>query len=91
MCPLAPHLSLGQISCVYVTSAPADLITNPRLLRTSNSLKKNAPLLGAPAGPAPGWKTRTHKWYISKDRALLKHLEAAIKGDDQARKLGHSI
>ena len=85
-----PHiLSLGRrTSYVYATSAPADLVTNLQSLRTSNSSKKNTPSLGAPAGPAPGWKTRTHKRYISKDRALLKHLEAAIKGDDQARKWG---
>src|SRR5438270_304090 len=79
-----PHmLSLGRrTSCVDVTSAPADFITNLQFLRTSNSLKQSTPSLGAPAGPPPGWKTRTHKRYISKDRALLKHLETAIKGDD---------
>ena len=44
-------------------------------------------MLGQTAGPPPGWKTRTHRRYISKDRALLKQLENAIKGNDQARKL----
>lgn len=43
-------------------------------------------MLGQSAGPPPGWKTRTHKRYISKDRVLLKQLESAIKGDDPARK-----
>jgi hypothetical protein len=29
----------------------------------------------ARAGPEPGWKTRTHKRYVSKDRPLLRRLE----------------
>ncbi|KAI5122741.1 hypothetical protein M0805_009826 [Coniferiporia weirii] len=32
------------------------------------------------ATPPPGWQTRTHNRYISKDRELLKRLESAIKG-----------
>jgi hypothetical protein len=43
-------------------------------------------MLGQAAGPPPGWKTRTHRRYISKDRALLKQIENAIKGNDRARK-----
>jgi hypothetical protein len=31
------------------------------------------------AGPAPGWKTTTHKRYTSKDRLLLKQLETALR------------
>jgi len=50
-----------------------------------SSARQKSPSLGAPAGPAPGWKTKTHKRYISKDRALLKQLENALKGDDKAR------
>ncbi|TFK35563.1 hypothetical protein BDQ12DRAFT_687965 [Crucibulum laeve] len=38
-----------------------------------------------PAGPAPGWKTRTHKRHISKDRALLKNLEHAIRGSELSK------
>ncbi|KAF9468198.1 hypothetical protein BDZ94DRAFT_849450 [Collybia nuda] len=38
-----------------------------------------------PAGPIPGWKTKTHRRYISKDRVLLKMLELACHGDDRAR------
>jgi hypothetical protein len=37
-------------------------------------------------GPAPGWKTKTHKRYIEKDRNLLKTLERAVlKSDSEAR------
>ena len=37
-------------------------------------------------GPIPGWKTKTHKRYISKDRGLLKTLEqAALKSNPEAR------
>jgi hypothetical protein len=35
------------------------------------------------AGPAPGWKTKTHKRYISKDRTLLKELEEALQGSER--------
>ncbi|KAF9560706.1 DUF1630-domain-containing protein [Agrocybe pediades] len=44
-----------------------------------------SPGLGTHAGPSPGWKTKTHKRYISKDRVLLKQLENAVRGDDKAR------
>jgi hypothetical protein len=30
-------------------------------------------------GPKPGWATKSHKRYISKDRALLTRLEAALR------------
>ncbi|KIJ96492.1 hypothetical protein K443DRAFT_282958 [Laccaria amethystina LaAM-08-1] len=43
------------------------------------------PSLDSSVGPAPGWKTRTHKRYISKDRVLLKQLEHACRGDDRGR------
>ncbi|KAF9480001.1 DUF1630-domain-containing protein [Pholiota conissans] len=49
------------------------------------SPRQKSPSLGSSAGPAPGWKTRTHKRYISKDRVLLKQLELAIRGGDNAR------
>ncbi|KAJ6498965.1 hypothetical protein C8R45DRAFT_980498 [Mycena sanguinolenta] len=38
------------------------------------------------AGPLPGWKTRTHTRYVSKDRALLRRLEdVCAKGSDRDR------
>ncbi|KAK2460152.1 hypothetical protein APHAL10511_007831 [Amanita phalloides] len=37
------------------------------------------------AATASGWKTKTHKRYISKDRILLKQLEVACKGNEQAQ------
>ncbi|KAH6909220.1 hypothetical protein BKA70DRAFT_1103120 [Coprinopsis sp. MPI-PUGE-AT-0042] len=48
-------------------------------------LGSSSPALGASAGPTPGWRTKTHKRYISKDRALLKQLEVACKGTDRDR------
>ncbi|KAG2017591.1 FAM116B protein [Coprinopsis cinerea AmutBmut pab1-1] len=45
----------------------------------------NSPALGATTGPPPGWRTKTHKRYISKDRALLKQLETACRGTDRDR------
>ncbi|KAG6843194.1 hypothetical protein H0H93_001921, partial [Arthromyces matolae] len=61
-------------------------VTNPffekslgrRRIQTSTPLASAA---GGPAGPAPGWKSKTHKRYISKDRTLLKKLEIALHGD----------
>ena len=46
--------------------------------RVGNSSKASAII----AGPAPGWKTKTHKRYISKDRILLKALEDSLRGSD---------
>ena len=34
---------------------------------------------GLVSGPSPGWETKTHNRYISKDRDLLKHLENVLK------------
>ncbi|KAF9223896.1 DUF1630-domain-containing protein [Gyrodon lividus] len=34
------------------------------------------------AGPCPGWKTKTHRRHISKDRQLLKYLEKACVGNE---------
>ncbi|KAJ7187904.1 hypothetical protein C8R46DRAFT_1205136 [Mycena filopes] len=40
----------------------------------------------ARAGPPPGWKTRTHTRYVSKDRPLLRRLEeACARGSDSER------
>jgi len=36
----------------------------------------NAPTRFAGPGPSPGWKTKTHKRYTSKDRQLLQTLES---------------
>ncbi|KZP23729.1 hypothetical protein FIBSPDRAFT_1042594 [Athelia psychrophila] len=48
--------------------------------RVKHSNNSSAPTIIA--GPAPGWKTKSHKRYISKDRALLKSLEDAVRGSD---------
>ncbi|KAJ7230450.1 hypothetical protein GGX14DRAFT_486146 [Mycena pura] len=45
----------------------------------------------ARAGPAPGWKTRTHTRYISKDRALLRRLEEACAQGSERDRLDASL
>ena len=42
------------------------------------------------AGLEPGWKTKTHKRYTSKDRQLLQQLEA-VAGGGNAKACGYSI
>ncbi|KAF8640309.1 hypothetical protein AX16_010204 [Volvariella volvacea WC 439] len=37
------------------------------------------------AGPVPGWKTKTHRRYISKDKALLKTMEDSCISDDRSK------
>ncbi|KAJ3514657.1 hypothetical protein NLJ89_g2253 [Agrocybe chaxingu] len=83
-----PGLLLGvtnpffEKSCVHW---PHVLSLGRRIPTSNNSPRQNSPSVGAPAGPTPGWKTKTHKRYISKDRALLKQLEIAVRGDDRAK------
>lgn len=56
--------------------------TTPRTPRTPGS--PWTPVDGLSAGPAPGWKSKTHKRYISRDRALLKKVEDALKGNERS-------
>jgi len=51
--------------------------------RVDNAANKMASTIIA--GPAPGWKTKTHKRYISKDRTLLKELEEALQGSERTK------
>ncbi|EIM91458.1 DUF1630-domain-containing protein [Stereum hirsutum FP-91666 SS1] len=37
----------------------------------------------AVTGPPPGWKTKTHKRYISKDKILFVQMEDALRGGSQ--------
>ncbi|KAH8833955.1 hypothetical protein DL96DRAFT_1578924 [Flagelloscypha sp. PMI_526] len=46
--------------------------------------------LSKPAGPRPGWRTKTHNRYISKDKSLLKRIEEASSGTTK-QKLEASI
>src|ERR1700733_8801898 len=58
--------------------------------RVNSSTAKASP--GAhPAGPAPGWKTKKHKRYISKDSDLLGQLEVACQGDDRTSTIKSSV
>ncbi|KAJ7086181.1 hypothetical protein B0H15DRAFT_782487 [Mycena belliarum] len=45
----------------------------------------------ARAGPEPGWKTRTHKRYVSKDRQLLRRLEIACASGSDAERIAVSL
>jgi hypothetical protein len=80
-----PHvLSLGR-QTQYVFLFPRFCLT---VAHHYNSPRQKNSALGAPAGPAPGWKTKTHRRFISKDRELLKQVEHACssKGTDTTRK-----
>lgn len=77
------HLSLGD---------PSQLVFNTKsvpALRLMVAYRMRHPSLGNRTplpGPTPGWKTKTHKRYISKDRSLLKALEQAVlKSNSEAR------
>ncbi|GBE88217.1 DUF1630-domain-containing protein [Sparassis crispa] len=37
-------------------------------------------------GPSPGWTSRTHKRYISRDRALLQQVQDACRGSDISKR-----
>lgn len=82
--PAKPGLLLGVTNPFFAKSC----VHWPHVLslgRETHSGQKSS-TLGAPAGPAPGWKTKTHRRYISKDRELLKQLEnACFKGNDKSR------
>lgn len=87
-CTHWPHvLSLGRRAQYVLHSLRLFSVPDSFYCRTLNSSRQRSPTLGAPAGPPPGWKTQTHKRYISKDRVLLKQLENAVRGDDKARML----
>ncbi|KAJ7346967.1 DUF1630-domain-containing protein [Mycena albidolilacea] len=45
----------------------------------------------ARAGPPPGWKTRTHTRYVSKDRALLRRLEDVCANGSERERLDASL
>lgn len=47
----------------------------PHVLSLGRSRTNSVKTLDIHPGPKPGWTTKTHKRYISKDRALLKQLE----------------
>ncbi|OSX58748.1 hypothetical protein POSPLADRAFT_1151932 [Postia placenta MAD-698-R-SB12] len=55
----------------------------PRSLISLISHKSDA---SATLGPIPGWKSRTHKRYTSKDQALLRQLQEACNGSEQTRR-----
>lgn len=79
--PPKPGILLGVTNPFFEKSCahwPHILSLGRRRSRTPTAQSSAS---GGPAGPLPGWKSKTHKRYISKDRALLKQLESALHGD----------
>ena len=71
-CEHWPHvLSLQQVP-VATNGSPAGNTT-----RTGGAKKVNFT-----KGVEPGWKTKTHNRYISKDRTLLAWVEDCLRGND---------
>ena len=83
------HLSLGDPSQLVSQSGSNTVPGLTIACRIRHpSLGSQAPLLG----PAPGWRTKTHRRYISKDRRLLKAFEQAVlKPDSEARMSRNSL
>ncbi|EIN04033.1 DUF1630-domain-containing protein [Punctularia strigosozonata HHB-11173 SS5] len=63
----------------------------PHVLSLGRESSGRADGAGHVAGPAPGWTTKTHKRYISKDRALLKRMENARGHAVAEAELSHLI
>ncbi|KAJ7268651.1 hypothetical protein B0H12DRAFT_1229565 [Mycena haematopus] len=70
----------------------------PHVLSLGRNLPLNTATHGASAGntraragPAPGWKTRTHTRYVSKDRALLRRLEDVCASGSERERLDASL
>ncbi|KAJ7268648.1 hypothetical protein B0H12DRAFT_1095877 [Mycena haematopus] len=70
----------------------------PHVLSLGRNLPLNTATHGASAGntraragPAPGWKTRTHMRYVSKDRALLRRLEDMCASGSERERLDASL
>ncbi|KAG6861106.1 hypothetical protein C0995_003835 [Termitomyces sp. Mi166 len=85
--PPKPGILLGVTNPFFEKSCahwPHILSLGRRSPKTSTA---QPPVAGGHAGPAPGWKSKTHKRYISKDRILLKQLESALHGDARQKLL----
>ncbi|KAG6827615.1 hypothetical protein H0H92_011072 [Tricholoma furcatifolium] len=82
--PPKPGILLGVTNPFFEKSCAhwPHILSLGRRMKTPTTQSSAA---GGPAGPAPGWKSKTHKRYISKDRVLLKKLETALHGDARAR------
>lgn len=77
MHPLASRLECKSSKVCYLLSLSIALINH---IRYSPRLQGNTPII---VGPPPGWCTKTHRRYISKDRQLLKAIEKACQASDQ--------
>ncbi|KAG7089935.1 hypothetical protein E1B28_011565 [Marasmius oreades] len=69
----------------------------PHVLSLGRNIQHTSNVNGRPIhtlanpGPVPGWRTMTHKRYISKDRVLLKQLEDACRGSEQDKRTNYSF
>ncbi|KIP11168.1 hypothetical protein PHLGIDRAFT_114828 [Phlebiopsis gigantea 11061_1 CR5-6] len=83
-CSHWPHiLSLGSPKRQIIhTTSNVILAANSDVYRKG---KTSSHALEISVGPSPGWTTKTHKRYISKDQALLKKLEDSFRGDEHSR------
>ncbi|KAF7309518.1 UDENN domain-containing protein [Mycena indigotica] len=70
---------------------PHILSLGRQILLNNTSHSASAGNTRAPAGPAPGWKTRNHTRYISKDRVLLKRFEEACNLGSERDRLDASL
>ncbi|KAJ7284512.1 hypothetical protein C8J57DRAFT_1447020 [Mycena rebaudengoi] len=93
-CAHWPHvLSLGRrVPFVAPQPAPDYYITHKHCCRLNTATHgASAGNTRARAGPGPGWKTRTHTRYVSKDRALLRRLEDACAHGSERDRLDVSL
>ncbi|KAJ7065300.1 hypothetical protein C8F01DRAFT_1350758 [Mycena amicta] len=92
--PPSPGRILGVTNPVFERECshwPHILSLGRRVLLNTASHGAGAGNTRAPAGPTPGWKTRTHTRYISKDRVLLRRLEEACTQGSERDRLDASL
>ncbi|KAF5379809.1 hypothetical protein D9615_005688 [Tricholomella constricta] len=83
--PPKPGVLLGVTNPFFEKSCdhwPHILSLGCRRSGTSTAQKS---ISSSPAGPVPGWKSKKHKRYISKDRVLLRQLETALHSDERTK------
>ena len=89
MSPLATYSQPWGMQKVSLVRECCQSAANGKICRKSKPSSRQS--LDITVGPVPGWTTKTHKRYISKDQALLKKLEEAFQGDEHASKQCFSL
>ncbi|KAF8824821.1 hypothetical protein HHX47_DHR7000168 [Lentinula edodes] len=89
--PPKPGLILGVTNPYFDRSCShwPHLLSLGRYIPPNTATKTS--LTTATPGPPPGWTTKLHKRYISKDRTLLKQLEDACRGSEQQSEYLHTL